>query len=100
MEVTVSKIGNSYGIILPKALMNRLSLHKADILVVDEDSSDLLMKKKGPEYMYEGPNAGFFAPLASMIGNEEIFGGDVPSEDYVSSLREGAVEDDIIESLL
>jgi len=100
MEVTISRIGNSDGIVIPKAVMKRLSLHRSDILVIDEESSDLVLKKKRRVNEYHGVNTGIFARLAEIEALEDAWGGNVSSEEYLKNLRRNDVEKDIQEGLL
>lgn len=52
MEVTIRAFGNSYGIILKKSVMKKYSLKADDVLVLDENSPEICLRKK---------NAGFEA---------------------------------------
>ncbi|MFC6487573.1 AbrB/MazE/SpoVT family DNA-binding domain-containing protein [Nitratireductor sp. GCM10026969] len=44
MNVTIRKIGNSEGVILPKELLERLNLKSGDVLNVLEDEEGLTLK--------------------------------------------------------
>lgn len=96
MEVNIVKIGNSDGIVIPKALMKRFSLKRADVLVVDEASPVLTLTKKAEPMKYEGPNKGFFAGLSYHSPKDNSWGGNVSSEDYLAALRESEPEKDIV----
>lgn len=45
MNVTVRKIGNSEGIILPKELLDRHNLRAGDMLAVSEEGDDLRLRR-------------------------------------------------------
>lgn len=96
MEVNIVRIGNSNGIIIPKALMDRFSLKREDILVVDESAPVLTLTKKRKATEYEGPNTGFFAKLAYHNSGDDTWGGDISSEEYLSSIRENEPEKEIV----
>ena len=68
MELNIIPIGNSEGIILPKALMKRFYLKRGDVLLVSEDDVDLTLSKKEKEI-----DMSFFAELPSV---PEAYGGD------------------------
>lgn len=97
MEISISRVGNSDGIILPKALMKRFSLKRSDVLVVDEDAPDLLLRKKTVVRTYEGPNKGFFAPLAREDGENDAWGGEMSSAEYLAELRKNEPETELME---
>ncbi|WP_011580196.1 MULTISPECIES: AbrB/MazE/SpoVT family DNA-binding domain-containing protein [Chelativorans] len=44
MNVTIRKIGNSEGVILPKELLDRHNLKTGDALAIVEEGSDLVLK--------------------------------------------------------
>lgn len=96
MEVSITRIGNSDGIILPKSVMKKYALHRSDILVIDEDALTLSFKKKRKDAPFTGPNTGFFAPLAHLSDDRDAWGGDIPVEEYVASLREGIADEEEI----
>ncbi|MBX3575896.1 MAG: AbrB/MazE/SpoVT family DNA-binding domain-containing protein [Rhizobiaceae bacterium] len=43
MNVTVRKIGNSEGVILPKEVLDRLNLKSGDVLALAEDGKQLTL---------------------------------------------------------
>jgi len=45
VNVTIRKIGNSEGVILPKELLDRHNLKAGDVLTVVEDGDDLVLKQ-------------------------------------------------------
>ncbi|MBZ0161402.1 MAG: AbrB/MazE/SpoVT family DNA-binding domain-containing protein [Notoacmeibacter sp.] len=45
MNVTIRKIGNSEGIIIPKELLQKRGLHAGDNVAIVEDGEDLCIKK-------------------------------------------------------
>lgn len=94
MEVCITRIGNSDGIILPKSIMKKFALHRSDVLVIDEDALTLSFEKKRTETPFSGPNTGFFAPLAHLADDSEAWGGDIPVDEYFASLREGIVDEE------
>lgn len=96
MEVNIVRIGNSDGIIIPKSLMKRFSLKRSDVLVVDESSPVLTFAKKTESEKYEGPNKGFFAQLAYHTANDDSWGGESSSEDYLSELRSSEPEKEVV----
>jgi len=98
MELTITRIGNSDGIILSKAFMKKHSLRRADVLVVDEDSPDIVLKKKTPAIEYAGPNTGFFSALAHHdTADDTSWGGVLSSEDYLAGIRADEAEKEIQE---
>jgi len=99
MELSITRIGNSDGIIFPKALMKRLCLHRSDVLVVDDNASVLTLRKKEKEYKYSGPNTGFFEALSKRGSIDESWGGDKTSEEYLAELRKFLPEKEIGEGL-
>lgn len=48
MNVTIRKIGNSEGIIIPKEMLQRHGLEAGDHLTIVEDGDNLVLKR-GPE---------------------------------------------------
>lgn len=38
----------------------------------------------------------FFEPLYRNTGNDDAWGGDMPSDEYVKNLRKGLIDDEII----
>ena len=96
MEVNIVRIGNSDGIIIPKSLMTRFSLKRSDVLVIDETSPEFTLSKKEKAMEYEGPNKGFFAQLAYNTPNDDRWGGEMSSEEYLFELRKDEPEKEVI----
>lgn len=96
MKVNIVRIGNSNGIILPKAIMSRYSLKRDDVLIVD-DTQPVLTFRKEEDIKYEGPNTGFFKALSYHSGDDGTWGGVMDSKTYLESLRKGEPEKDITE---
>lgn len=46
MEISIRSLGSSYGIILRKSVLKKYSLKKGDILILDDNSHELLLRKK------------------------------------------------------
>ncbi len=78
MELSIIPIGNSEGIILPKALMKRFSLKRGDVLLVSEDDVELTLSKKEKE-----TDMSFFAELPPA---PEAYGGDTDA--YLEAMEE------------
>jgi len=98
MELTITRIGNSDGIILSKSFMKKHALRRADVLVVDENSPDILLRKKVSVNEYAGPNTGFFSALAyHETADDTSWGGDLSSEDYLAGIRVNEPEKEILE---
>jgi putative addiction module antidote len=49
MNVTIRKIGNSEGVILPKELLERHSLRAGDTLVLIEDGDELRLRRSADD---------------------------------------------------
>lgn len=49
MNVTVRKIGNSEGVILPKELLERYNLSAGDTLVLIEDGEELRLRRSADD---------------------------------------------------
>ena len=45
MNVTIRKIGNSVGVILPKEVLDRRNLHAGDTLTLIEEGDDLTLRR-------------------------------------------------------
>lgn len=78
MELNIIPVGNSDGIILPKALMKRFSLKRGDVLLVSEDGVDLTFSKKEKE-----TDISFFAELPPV---PDAYGGDTDA--YLEAMEE------------
>ena len=50
MNVTIRKIGNSEGVILPRELLQSLNLKAGDSVIVSEDKGGIVLKKTGDEF--------------------------------------------------
>lgn len=50
MNTVIRKIGNSEGVILPKELLQSLSLKAGDSVLISEDNGDIVLKKAGDEF--------------------------------------------------
>lgn len=50
MEIKVTQIGNSLGVILPKELLERLGIEKGDRLTVVEQSNAVTLTPFDPEF--------------------------------------------------
>lgn len=50
MEIKVTQIGNSLGVILPKELLERLGIEKGDRLTVVEQSNAVTLTPLDPEF--------------------------------------------------
>ncbi len=50
MNVTIRKIGNSEGVILPKEVLDRLGLKAGDQLTVSTDNGDLHMRPVSEDF--------------------------------------------------
>ena len=72
--------------------MKRYCLKRSDVLVVDESSPVFTLAKKAKTEKYEGPNKGFFAKLSYHTADDDSWGGNVSSEDYLAGIRESELE--------
>lgn len=52
-EVTVTSWGNSQGIRIPKAVLDRLNIHVSDTLQMDVKNDTIVLRKKLPHKSFE-----------------------------------------------
>lgn len=77
MEISIRPFGSSYGIILRKSVLKKYSLKNGDILILDDNSHELLFRKK------ETRMNNFFDALPV---NADAYGGN--TEKYLERLEE------------
>lgn len=86
MEVKLAKWGNSYGIRLPKTLINDLNLSENDSLSIEAKNNQIIIKKNNYDEMiimdyaekYYGKP---FSKLKNVLANEEMDWGDSVGEE-------------------
>lgn len=77
MEVRLTKWGNSFGIRLPKTIINDLDIKENDILLIEIKNNQIILKKNNygeisiKEYAesYYGKS---FSKLQNVLSNEEL----------------------------
>lgn len=57
MNITIRKIGNSEGIIIPKDVLDRLGLKAGDTLAVEEKNGSLVMTPMDDEFQRQVAHA-------------------------------------------
>ena len=50
MELKVRKVGNGYGVIFPKALMEEMAVHEGSLLKAESEDGVLRMTPVDPEF--------------------------------------------------
>ena len=70
-ERKVTKIGNSFGITLPKALLKQLGLNHGDGVQIEAEAGKIILRKKEQVTLPEGIDAEFMNVLNNVIDEHD-----------------------------
>lgn len=71
MERKVTRIGNSYGITFPNALLKRLGLSHGDHVYIEERDGEIVIRKSRKVQLPKGISPDFFDVLERNVNKHE-----------------------------